>query len=494
MMPDFTNKRTVGKSATKPRPGKTRTFSPSDEKTCFGRIFCYKDFMLNLTRLVTPVLLFAAATISPFAHADGSAAPPKAELARQILADPTLRDVHRMAQDLLKSGLNAGSGYGQVWIRDMNTFIQVGLEVNPPQRYREAFLTLFKFQGSNGDIVDGYSPLNPAEVKTAYRLSPLLPDLMAHKNTVETDQESSLVQAVSKYVIATHDAAILDERVGGITVRERLGQALHYVLIERFDPKHGLIWGGTTADWGDVQPESPWGVNLDSHSHRALSIYDNAMLLIALNDYIALPGNSASETAYWKATRDQLKHDIRKYLWDAKKQKFIPHLYLDGSPFPKDFDENAIYYHGGTAVAIEAGLLTRKEVAVALAQMETHMRSAGASSIGMTLYPPYPDGFFKNPILRAPYTYQNGGDWCWFGGRMIQQLARQGDIAAAYRDLRPMVERVKRTGGFYEWWSLDNKPQGSPDYRGSAGVLGEAIELLQAWAEKNAPANNSPLK
>jgi hypothetical protein len=85
-----------------------------------------------------------------------------AELASQILADQTLRDVHRMAQDLLKGGINAGSNYKQVWIRDMNTFIVIALEVNPPQRFREALLTFFKLQGTNGDIVDGYVPLNPA--------------------------------------------------------------------------------------------------------------------------------------------------------------------------------------------------------------------------------------------------------------------------------------------------------------------------------------------
>jgi hypothetical protein len=420
------------------------------------------------------------------AETNGAANPRQAELARQILTDQTLREVHQMAQKLLKRGLNAGSGYGEVWIRDLNTFIGVALEVNPPQRLREALLTFLKFQGTNGDIIDGYIPLDLAKAKYAYRTSSLAPDLMAHKNTVETGQESSLVQAVRKYVITTHDNSILQESIAGITVRDRLGQALQYVLTERFDREHGLIWGGTTADWGDVQPESPWGVALDANSHRALSIYDNAMLVIALNDYLQLLGANDPDAARWRTTRDELKQDIRRYLWDAKKQKFIPHVYLTGSPFPKDFDENAIYYHGGTAVAIEAGLLTHEEVARSLEQMEANVRSAGAASIGLALYPPYPEGFFKNPQMRHPYSYQNGGDWCWFGGRMIQDLVREGYIAEAYRDLRPMVERVKRTGGFYEWWSLDNQPRGSTEYRGSAGVLGQAIEMLQTWAEQSA--------
>lgn len=409
-------------------------------------------------------------------------AEPLADLAATIRHDQTLVEVHRLAQDLLRRGLNAGSGYREVWIRDLNTFIEVALEVNPPTRLRDALLTFFKFQGAGGDIVDGYVPLDQAKVKYAYRTSPLAPNLMAHKNTVETDQESSLVQAVRKYVRATRDTAFLDERVDGVTVRDRLGRALRYVLTERFDRQHGLIWGATTADWGDVQPESPWGVALDAQSHRALDIYDNAMLILALNDYLDLLGPKSPDAPHWRRVRDQLKRNIRAYLWDAKKQKFIPHVYLAGSPFPAAFDESAVYYHGGTAVAILAGLLSPSEVRHSLDAMVANVKAAGAASIGLTLYPPYPEGFFKNPQMRSPYSYQNGGDWCWFGGRMVQALIQYGYLADAYRQLRPMVERVQRTGGFYEWWSRDNQPRGSGDFRGSAGVLGRAIELLQAWA------------
>lgn len=404
----------------------------------------------------------------------------QADLRSQILADQKLRQVLRMAQDLLSSGLDAGSGYKATWIRDMNTFIQVALGVNPPQRFREALLTFFKLQGPGGDIVDLYWPRDLAKpVNASYRTSPLAPGLIADKNTVEIDQESSLIQAVSKYVSATHDQTILEERIADITVRERLAQALQYLLTERFDRAHGLLWSATRADWGDVQPESPRGVRLDQSSHRALSIYDNAMLVIAINDYLRLPGLNARETTHWKTNCAKLKQNIRKHLWDAKRQKFIPHVYLAGSPFPADFDENAICFHGGTAVAIEAELLTRQEVLHSLDHMEEDVRAAGASSIGLTLYPPYPEGFFKNPQLRDPYSYQNGGDWCWFGGRMIQQLVRLGYIAEAYRDLQPMVERVVRTGSFHEWWTRDNQPRGSGDFRGSAGVLGQAIEMLQ---------------
>jgi hypothetical protein len=407
----------------------------------------------------------------------------RAVLAEEILNDATLTAVHAMAQKLLGGGLNAGTGYATTWIRDMNTFIEVGLTAQPAQHFRDALLLFLKLQGSGGDIPDLYIARDPAKIKPTDRTSPLAPGYVAAKNTVETDQESSLVQAMSKFVRLTQDRTILDEVIAGITVRERLGQAMHYVLTERFDPAHGLVWGGTTIDWGDVQPESPHGTALDGSSHRALSIYDNAMLLIAMNDYLELLGDNASAKAPWQHARDQLRGNIRLHLWDEQRQKFIPHVYLEGSPFPANFDENAIYYHGGTAVAIEAGLLSPAEVAQALKRMEEDVRLAGASSIGLTIYPPYPLGYFKNPQLTVPYTYQNGGDWTWFGGRMIQQLVQYGFIEDAYRDVKPMVQRVQSTGDFYEWWTRDDLPRGSAHFRGSAGVLGRAIEMLRGWAE-----------
>jgi hypothetical protein len=169
-------------------------------------------------------------------------------LAKEILADRTLREVHEMARRVFEDDLTAGSGYGEVWIRDLNTFIEVALEVNEPRRFRDSLLTFFKFQGANGDIADGYVPRDRAKDYYQYRSSLLAPTLLAHKNTAETDQESSLVQAVRKYVSVTGDWAVLDEAIAGHPVRARLAEALDYVLEERFDPTHGLVWGATTAE------------------------------------------------------------------------------------------------------------------------------------------------------------------------------------------------------------------------------------------------------
>lgn len=415
----------------------------------------------------------------PVPSVSSVADPSPGELARHILHDRQLRDVLDRAKAILKTGLNAGEGYGEVWIRDLATFIELSCEVNDHRIIKDNLLMFFRFQGGDGNIVDGFIPKENAHVNYQYIRKSQLPEFLGHKNTVETDQESSLIQAIYRYQKATGDASILNEVVDDETVTTRMERALTYLLQERYSDEYGLLWGATTADWGDVQPEHEWGVVLDANSHRAIDIYDNAMFLIAIDNFVSMEPKAQTR---WLSVRKKIAQNIRTHLWDEKRQKFIPHVYLQGSPFPADFDERSLYYHGGTAVAIEAGLLSQAEIVQALTQMRANVKRSGAPSIGLTVYPPYPEGFFKNPSMR-PYSYQNGGDWTWFGGRLVQALIKEGFVREAYREILPMTARVEVNGGFYEWYSLDNRPQGSGAFRGSAGVLGTAIEMLLAWAE-----------
>ncbi len=406
------------------------------------------------------------------------------DLARKIRDDARLDQVLERAREVVRSGFNAGDGYGEVWIRDLATFIELACEVHPGEAVRDRLLTFFRFQGDDGNIPDGYIPREKANVSYKYIESESAPHYLAHKNTVETDQESSLVLSMALYVEATGDRSILEAEVDGQSVAERLGRALGFVLNHRFSDKYGLVWGATTADWGDVQPEHPWGVELDENSHLAIDIYDNALYLAAIDAYLGLlPDLPPEQRGKWASTRAGIAKKAREHLWDADRRKFIPHVYLDGSPFPDDFDENSIYYHGGTAIAIQAGLLDREEVREAAVRMAANVKAAGAASIGLTMYPPYPKGYFKNRSMQ-PYGYQNGGDWTWFGGRMIQQLVRHGFVEEAYRELEPMVERVIKNDGFYEWYTRNNEPRGSGTFRGSAGVLTRAILMLRAWADE----------
>jgi len=247
----------------------------------------------------------------------------------------------------------------------------------------------------------------------------------------------------------------------------------------RTSEEYELIWGATTADWGDVQPGHSWGVKRDEYTTPAIDIYDNAMFLIALENLMDL-SDDKTKIDTWDKLHTKISQGVRKHLYDKENEKFIPHIYTTCSPF-SGFDENEIYYHGGTAVAIEAGLLSHEEIGIAIDKMKKNVEMSGAMSIGLTLYPTYPKNSYHK-IGMNPYSYQNGGDWTWFGGRMITQLVRNGYIEEAYNELQPFINRVVENDGFFEWYTIEGKPNGSGVFRGSAGVLMEAIEELQKWA------------
>ena len=419
-------------------------------------------------------------TILVVSIATACGSPPQATrtVSHSLSNDSLMQTVKSMARETVKSGFQAGDGYAEVWIRDYNTFITLAAEMHPQDLIKENLRVFFRLQGDDGNIIDGFIPKKrAAQSKGGYTYihTALEPDYAGHKNTVETDQETSLIQAVYKYIVKTGDQAFLLENIGNSTVSNRLENVMEFLLQKRYNDQYGLLWGATTADWGDVQPEHPWGVYLTDSTHYALDIYDNAMFIIALDNLMELLPDRKEK---WEPVRNQIAENCIKHLWDVKRQKFKPHIYLNGSPFPKNFDEDEVYYHGGTAVAIEAGLLSKHQVKHALDRMIANVNASGAATIGLTLYPTYPEGSFLNKDMH-PYGYQNGGDWDWFGGRMIQQLIKYGFIDEAYQQLQPMLKRAVDNYGFYEWYTVDNKPRGSGTFRGSAGVLYDAIILFE---------------
>ena len=403
------------------------------------------------------------------------------KLASAILNDPRLDTVQSRALALLH-GFSAGTSYNEVWIRDLNTFIAGSLKVHPKEEVQDMLLLFFKSQGDDGNIVDGLVESARANIGYKYRYSKLLPGWAAHKNTVETDQESSLIQAVKKYVDLTGDTAFLSKNVGGNTVFGRMEAALNYILRDRWSAKYGLVIGATTIDWGDVQPENGWGVAINDHTKWAIDIYDNAMFGIAINDFLKLRPHNHPISRDWEKLAQNLRTSVRKYLWDAAAKKYKPHIYIDDSPFPASLNESAILYSGGSICAILAGFNSRSEVYEINRQLVNAASKEKFATIGMTVYPPYPADAFPN---MHPYLYQNGGDWTWFGGRMISALLSYGYAADACKELDPMIERVISHHGFFEWYDVrTGEPKGSGDFRGEAGVLYDAIQAVRAWAVK----------
>lgn len=409
----------------------------------------------------------------------------KNPLAEQIKNNGSFARVDSMGRAILRQGLDAGSGYSsQVWIRDLNTFIETACEEVDPKILRAALVRFFALQQPDYQVVDGYVLKEEFtwDDPCGY-YSDVAPEHVGFKNTVETDQETSLIQAITKYIRATGDRSILAEQVAGKSVYERIAGMVDWLMTEKYNADYGLLTGVLTADWGDVQHDPTNIVDITENSVVTIDVYDNAMFIIALNN-LAEISEDAAEQAKWREQSKRFADNTRKHLWDAGRQKFIPHIYPNNdSPMPEGFDEMAIHYHGGTTIAIEAGLLSRDEIAVVDAQMVENVRLSGMPSIGLTIYPTYPEGFFPGDMA-TPYIYQNGGDWTWFGGRMIQQLIANGFVEEAYEQVAPMMDRVLTNKGFYEWYGMGGVPSGSGHFKGSAGVLCRSIAMFRTWAEQ----------
>ncbi len=57
------------------------------------------------------------------------------ELAKQIRSDERLKIVSAKAEELIQNGLNAGDSYNEIWIRDLNTFIELACKVSDTAKY-----------------------------------------------------------------------------------------------------------------------------------------------------------------------------------------------------------------------------------------------------------------------------------------------------------------------------------------------------------------------
>ncbi|MHC4245069.1 MAG: hypothetical protein ACYSU4_21885, partial [Planctomycetota bacterium] len=118
----------------------------------------YNVFLLICLAGVTALLSCAVQDASPppedISNAASNHAGNNKELAEKILNNPDLTLVLEKGKSILKKGLTAGSGYGEVWIRDLNTFIELALEIQDKAKLRRSLLVFFHFQPNNGNIID----------------------------------------------------------------------------------------------------------------------------------------------------------------------------------------------------------------------------------------------------------------------------------------------------------------------------------------------------
>jgi hypothetical protein len=77
--------------------------------------------------------------------------------------------------------------------------------------------------------------------------------------------------------------------------------------------------------------------------------------------------------------------------------------------------------------------------------------------------------------VKEPWSYQNGGQWDWFGGRLVLAEMQSGRAARGREHLMSLALKAQRSGGLFEWHTRDGQGRGSGRYAGSAGALGAAL-------------------
>jgi hypothetical protein len=381
-------------------------------------------------------------------------------------------------------GFGAGTIYPQIWLRDSATLIPATRYFFPPEYLTSWLEEHLSHQRANGELWDWIAAGDPKffandapRAEAVYRAGEAV--LSADKNTSEADQESSAVLAAAQVVELTGDRRWLEKKILGRTVLARLDAALEYVVAERMSPRHGLVMSAFTADWGDVSPT--YGdqrvIYRDDQTPVVVGLYTNALFVGAALSLARMHESLGEEprAGYWKAKAAAVKSSLDGKLWQEKRGFYRLHLAVPGPARAPAFDDSNLFALGGNALAALYGIAGPARSARIFAIAEERQKRYGISTIAGVLLPPYPSGFFKHPILRDEYTYQNGGQWDWFAGRFLLAEFEQGRAGAAHRQLLEIAERVARAGGLYEWNTREGSGRGSPQYAGSAGALAAAV-------------------
>lgn len=360
-------------------------------------------------------------------------------------------------------GFFAGGGYPQVWLRDAATIIPASRNFYGLNETRSWLVEHLARQRADGGLEDWVDAKGAAD-----------------KNTVETDQEASAVLAAYETVrLAGFDW--LGEDIAGTPAIERLDRALEFVHRERRDERLGLIKGAHTADWGDVEivDADQSAIYAGETTHWTCDIYDQAMFVEAARALADLHDRrgETKRAAVWKDRAAAVTANANRRLWQEDKGFYRMHVHLDG--LTHEIDEDDLFAMGGNVHAVRAGITDDEKAARILGAALERQARFGVSTASGVLLPPYPAGFFKHPGLDEPYEYQNGGQWDWFGGKLVLEMFGRGMARTARAKLLEVAAKNVANLGLHEWEAKDGAPRGSDFYSGSAGSL--ALALIEGY-------------
>ncbi len=369
-------------------------------------------------------------------------------------------------------GLLPAAEYGMIYVRDMSTMMPALPYFYDEEYLRTPLEEFLRLQyGPATTSVDGEIPGDGAISAV------IAPDGHIDKASVVSDEELHLINAAFHYYKTVGGREWLATELGGETIIRRLNRAMEWLYHHRFDHTHQLIKRGHTTDWGDVKFEpSASPTDLDPElDHWACSIYDQALTYRALLQLAEMNRSlgDAPRAEALEARAMDLRGAVERQLWNSEAGFYLLHLHV--TPLTHPFPEEEMVTISNAVVAY-AGLGDPSQFFRALVNLERARLSAGATKPGLSIYPPYPPGFFAHPQM-SPGEYQNGGLWDWWGGVQITCEFEGGLSALALAHLRMVAQDWALHPGQVFEWQMPSTGQGwgSANYASAAATMAEAV-------------------
>jgi hypothetical protein len=370
------------------------------------------------------------------------------------------------------NGLVPAREYGMIFVRDLSTMMQGASYFYGEEYLRTPVEEFLRRQyATTTESEDG-------QVPGAGAISAVIaPDGHIDKAAAVSDEEVHLINAAYQYYKVAARREWLETRLGGETILSRLNRALDWLYSHRYDGTHRLIKRGHTTDWGDVKFEpSADPTDLDpSADHWTCSLYDQALTYRALFELAemneALGAHARSRDLLQRA--EDLRRAANETLWKGEDGFYLLHVHV--TPLAHPFPEDQMVCISN-AVAVYVGLSDADQTARALASLERARLAAGAAKPGLSIYPPYPPGFFAHPQMHSG-EYQNGGLWDWWGGIQITAEFENGHSTLARTHLRLVAEDwALHPQEVCEWQNPSTgEGWGSSNYCSGAATVAESI-------------------
>lgn len=376
-------------------------------------------------------------------------------------------------------GFRPGKVYAEMYVRDIAWGMETAQYYYPDEYLREPIEAYLRRQYTASTVsLDG----DFGVVAGAGAIGGIItPQGRSNKQTITTDEETSLIHAAFLYYNMAYNTAWLESQINGLTIIERLNRAADWLFIHRLDKGLQLLWRGHTTDWGDVKFEK--GPDYTDYNpaqdHLTASIYDQAlayMALIELAKMNAAVGDTERADA-WQRKAEALKAQTNAILWQADKGFYLTHAHI--SPLQHPFDESSMVSISN-ALAVYSGLTDFQQNQAIFRSLEGARVKAGVNKPGLSIYPFYPNqwpNLFFDYLGMGYGNYQNGGVWDWWGGVQIKAEFQNGFAEEGQVHLLQVAnDWQKHPGNIMEWHSsTDPRHEGSHYYSAAAGTMGSAI-------------------